>query len=169
MRRSLNIALVSASDFSSDDSQVSHVRELARALARSEDEGGAGHRVSVFGRRCTPEVPARTRISPGATLYNLTAGPVEPLTDEQLLDHVRDLADELRRRWSGAGRPDVVHAHGWIAGLAACAVARELGIPFAQTFHGMAATEARAGRTVHPARARLERAIGRGADVILAR
>lgn len=169
MRRSLNIALVSASDFGGDRSQVSHVRELARALGRPEDEGGAGHRVSVYGRRCSPDARGRTRLAPGATLFNLTAGPVRPLPDERLLEHVRDMADELRRRWSGAGRPDVVHAHGWIGGLAACAVARELEIPFTQTFHGMAATEARAGRTVHPARARLERAIGRGADAVLAR
>ncbi|MCP2339561.1 glycosyltransferase [Actinomadura rupiterrae] len=169
MRRSLNIALVSASDFTGDRSQVSHVRELARALGRPEDEGGAGHRVSVFGRRCSPDANARTRLASGATLFNLAVGPARPLSDDQLLGHVRELTDELRRRWSGAGRPDVVHGHGWIGGLAACAVARELGIPFAQTFHGLAATETRAGRSVHPSRARLERAIGRGADVVLAR
>ncbi|MFC4909856.1 glycosyltransferase [Actinomadura gamaensis] len=169
MRRSLNIAIVSASDFSGDHSQVSHVRDLARALGRPEDEGGAGHRVSVYGRRCAPDAHGRTRLSPGATLYNLTVGPERPLSDDELLEHVSELTDELRRRWSGAGRPDVVHAHGWIGGLAACAVARELDIPFAQTFHGFAVTETRAGRTVHPARARLERAIGRSASIVIAR
>ncbi|MFC5181368.1 glycosyltransferase [Actinomadura harenae] len=160
---------MSASDFGGDRSQASHVRELARALGRPGDEGGAGHRVSVYGRRCSPDAHGRTRLASGATLFNLTAGPARPLPDDLLLEHVRELADELRRRWSGAGRPDVVHAHGWIGGLAACAVAGELEIPFAQTFHGLAATEARAGRTVHPARARLERAIGREAGAVLAR
>ncbi|MEV5573658.1 glycosyltransferase [Spirillospora sp. NPDC052269] len=160
---------MSASDFGGDQSQASHVRELARALGRPEDEDGAGHRVSVYGRRCSPDARGRTRLASGATLFNLTAGPERPLPDDLLLEHVRDLADELRRRWSGAGRPDVVHAHGWIGGLAACAVAGELGIPFVQTFHGMAATEARAGRTAHPARSRLERAIGRGSAAVLAR
>ena len=72
-------------------------------------------------------------------------------------------------RWSGAGRPDIVHAHGWIGGLAACAVARELDIPFVQSPHGLGAAEQRAGRRAHPARLRLEKAIGREAAAVIQR
>lgn len=110
----------------------------------------------------------RSRIGPGASLHHIEAGPARPLGEAETLDHVRDFADGLRRRWSGSGRPDIVHAHGWVAGLAACAVARELDIPFVQSNHGLAIGERRSGGAVHPARARLEKAIGTGSAAVLA-
>lgn len=164
----LNIALVSASDLDGEHASTIHVRELARALARPARDYEQGNHVTVFGRRQDGAARTRTRLGPGAALQYIDAGPARPLSDAEALDHVRDFADGLRKRWSGAGRPDVVHAHGWVAGLAACAVARELGIPFVQSNHGLALSERRAGRQVHPARARLEKAIGRGSDAVLA-
>ncbi|GAA1797415.1 glycosyltransferase family 1 protein [Actinomadura chokoriensis] len=168
MHRSLNIALVSASDLDGEHLQSIHVRDLARSLTRPLATDGEPNQVTVYARRQDRSARGRVRLAPGAALVHLDAGPARPLSDEELLQHIRDFADELRRRWSGAGRPDIVHAHGWIGGLAACAVARELGIPFAQSYHGVAAAERRAGRRVHPHRDRLEKAIGRDADVVLA-
>ncbi|TDD88938.1 glycosyltransferase [Actinomadura rubrisoli] len=168
MHRPLNIALVSASDLDGEHAHSIHVRDLARSLARPASGDGKGNQVTVYTRRQSPAARGRVRLAPGAALVHLDAGPAKRLSDDEQLQHVRDLADELRRRWSGAGRPDIVHAHGWIGGLAACAVARELGIPFAQSFHGVADAERRGGRPVHPHRARLERAIGRGAGIVLA-
>jgi glycosyltransferase involved in cell wall biosynthesis len=168
MRRSLNIALVSASDLDGEHLQAFHVRDLARSLTRPLTADGKPNQVTVYSRRQSADARGRVRLAPGAALVNLDAGPARPLTDDELLEHVRDFADGLRRRWSGAGRPDIVHAHGWIGGLAACAVARELGIPFAQSYHGVAVAERRAGRRVHPHRDRLEKAIGRDADLVLA-
>ncbi|GAA1856258.1 glycosyltransferase [Actinomadura bangladeshensis] len=168
MHRSLTIALVSASDLDGEHLQSIHVRDLARSLTRPLAGDGEPNQVTVYARRQDRSARGRVRLAPGAALVHLDAGPARPLSDEELLQHIRDFADELRRRWSGAGRPDIVHAHGWIGGLAACAVARELGIPFAQSYHGVAAAERRAGRRVHPHRDRLEKAIGRDADVVLA-
>nr|WP_214619003.1 glycosyltransferase [Actinomadura sp. NEAU-AAG7]MBT2211527.1 glycosyltransferase [Actinomadura sp. NEAU-AAG7] len=168
MHRPLNIALVSASDLDGEHAHSVHVRDLARSLARPRPGDEDTNHVTVYTRRQDPSARARGRLGPGAALVQLDAGPARPHTEAEQLDHVRDLADGLRRRWSGSSRPDVVHAHGWIGGLAACAVARELGIPFFQSFHGVAATERRAGREVHPHRDRLEKAIGRGADLVLA-
>ncbi|TYB42701.1 glycosyltransferase [Actinomadura chibensis] len=168
MRRSLNIALVSASDLDGEHLQAVHVRDLARSLTRPLTADGKPNQVTVYSRRQSADARSRVRLAPGAALVNLDAGPARPLSDDELLEHVRDFADGLRRRWSGSGRPDIVHAHGWIGGLAACAVARELGIPFAQSYHGVAVAERRAGRRVHPHRDRLEKAIGRDADVVLA-
>ncbi|GAA0598222.1 glycosyltransferase [Actinomadura livida] len=168
MHRQLHIALVSASDLDGEHLQSIHVRDLARSLTRPLTADGEPNQVTVYTRRQDPAARGRTRLAPGAALVTLDAGPARPLPDDELLKHVRDFADELRRRWSGAGRPDIVHAHGWIGGLAACAVARELDIPFAQSYHGVAATERRAGTPVHPHRDRLEKAIGRGADLVLA-
>ncbi|QXJ20413.1 glycosyltransferase [Actinomadura graeca] len=168
MNRPLSIALVSASDLDGEHAHSVHVRDLARSLARPHHGDGTGNHVTLYTRRQDEDARARVRLGPGAALVHLDAGPARPLTDDEHLDHARDFADALRRRWSGAGRPDVVHAHGWVAGLAACAVARELGIPFFQSYHGVAATERRAGRGVHPHRDRLEKAIGRGAHTVLA-
>lgn len=168
MHRPLDIALVSASDLDGEHLQSIHVRELARSLARPRTDSDDGHRVTVYARRQDPSARPRVRLGPGAALVHIDAGPARPLDDDDVLKHIRDLADGLRRRWSGAGRPDVVHAHGWIAGLAACAVAREMGIPFAQSYHGVAIDDRRAGRTVHPHRDRLEKAIGRGSDLVIA-
>lgn len=168
MHRPLNIALVSASDLDGEHLQSIHVRDLARSLTRPLTADGEPNQVTVYTRRQNASARGRTRLAPGAALVSLDAGPARPLSDDELLAHVRDFADGLRRRWSGAGRPDIVHAHGWVGGLAACAVARELGIPFAQSYHGVAAAERRSGRRVHPHRDRLEKAIGRDADLVLA-
>lgn len=168
MHRPLNIALVSASDLDGEHLQAVHVRDLARSLTRPLTSDGEPNQVTVYARRQGRDARSRVRLGPGAALVHLDAGPARRLPDEETLKHVRDFADGLRRRWAGAGRPDIVHAHGWIGGLAACAVARELGIPFAQSYHGVAAAERRAGNTVHPHRDRLEKAIGRDADVVLA-
>ncbi|TMQ98050.1 glycosyltransferase family 1 protein [Actinomadura soli] len=168
MHRPLNIALVSASDLDGEHLESVHVRDLARSLTRPLSADGKPNQVTVYARRHDKDARARVRLAPGAALVHLDAGPARPLTDDELLKHVRDFADGLRRRWSGAGRPDIVHAHGWVGGLAACAVARELGIPFAQSYHGVAAAERRAGNRVHPHRDRLEKAIARDADVVLA-
>jgi len=168
MNRPLNIALVSASSLDGDDTHAIHVRELARALA---DPDGGGHeewQVSLHTRRQDEAARSRTRIGPGATQYNLNAGPARPLSENEMLPHVNELASNLRRRWSGTAKPDLIHAHGWIGGLAACAAARDLDIPLVQSFHGLGTADRRAGRQVHPARIRLETAIGRDSDAVLA-
>ncbi|MGP4028413.1 glycosyltransferase [Actinomadura sp. 3N407] len=168
MHRPLNIALVSASDLDGEHLQSVHVRDLARSLTRPLTNDGEPNQVTVYTRRQDAAARSRVRLAPGAALVHIDAGPARPLSEQDTLKHVRDFADELRHRWTGHGRPDIVHAHGWIGGLAACVVARELGIPFAQSYHGVAAAERRAGRPVHPHRDRLEKAIGRDADVVLA-
>ncbi|WP_243716070.1 glycosyltransferase [Actinomadura darangshiensis] len=159
---------MSASDLDGEHLQSIHVRDLARSLTRPLTSDGEPNQVTVYARRQDRSARSRVRLAPGAALVHLDAGPARPLSDDELLQHLRDFAEGLRRRWTGSGRPDIVHAHGWIGGLAACAVARELGIPFAQSYHGLAAAERQAGRKVHPHRDRLEKAIGRDADMVLA-
>ena len=45
-------------------------------------------------------------------------------------------AEDLTREWK-ANRPDIVHAHFWMSGLAALEAARPLGIPVVLTFHAL--------------------------------
>ncbi len=167
MHRTLNIALVSASDLDGEHLQSVHVRDLARSLTRPLATDGEPNQVTVYTRRQDKSARGRVRLARAPPWSILTPGQPARCRMRSCCS-IRDFADGLRRRWTGAGRPDIVHAHGWIGGLAACAVARELGIPFAQSYHGVAASDRRAGRRVHPHRDRLEKAIGRDADIVLA-
>jgi glycosyltransferase involved in cell wall biosynthesis len=51
-------------------------------------------------------------------------------------------ADVLRAEWA-ATRPDVVHAHFWMSGLASVQAAAGLGIPVLQTFHALGSVKRR--------------------------
>ncbi|MFI0348957.1 glycosyltransferase [Actinomadura sp. 9N407] len=168
MHRPLTIALVSASDLDGEHVQAVHIREIARALGRPVSDDRDGHQVTVYTRRQDDAARTRSRLGSGAVLHQIDAGPARPLSEDELLGHIRDFADGLRDRWTGPGRPDVVHAHGWIGGLAACAVARELDIPYVMSPHGVSVTEQRAGRTVHRARRRMETVLGREAAMVIA-
>ena len=53
-----------------------------------------------------------------------------------------EFADDLRRSWA-ADRPDVVHAHFWMSGLAALDAAASLDIPVVQTFHALGVVKRR--------------------------
>jgi len=91
---------------------------LARALA------GRGHSVEVFARRCRPGLPDRADAGPGVSVTHLGAGPLGPLDDADAPALVPQQAEAVRRDWAERGNPDVVHAHGWQAGLVALAAAR---------------------------------------------
>jgi len=53
-----------------------------------------------------------------------------------------DFAADLHRQWS-VQRPDVVHAHFWMSGLAAAPAARAAGVPLVQTFHALGVVKRR--------------------------
>ncbi|TNY37143.1 glycosyltransferase [Thermomonospora catenispora] len=166
---SLTIALVTLADLSHEPLAGVHavyVTELARALGRQ------GHRVTVYTRRTDERARPRVRLGVGATMEHLDAGPARPLDEAAVLPHVKTFAEELTRRLShGRQRPELVHAHGWLGGLAAHSAVQDLDVPLVQSFHGLGVVESRrpgGRRTVHPARIRIERALGRGAGRVLA-
>jgi glycosyltransferase involved in cell wall biosynthesis len=141
-----------------------HVESLARALAR------AGHDVTVYTRRDAPDLPDRIRTADGVVVEHLTAGPAEPLPKDDLLPLLGELSSALATRLA-ADRPDVVHAHFWMSGLAALAATRGLDVPVVQTFHALGVTKRRfQGRhdTSPPVRIRMERALARDADRVVA-
>jgi len=79
-------------------------------------------------------------------------------------------ADELRASWERE-RPDIVHAHFWMSGLAALEAARPLGIPVVQTFHALGVVKQRhhgAADPSPPGRLATEDRIVREADHIVA-
>ena len=141
-----------------------HVAALSAALARR------GAEVVVHTRRDHPDLPARVDAAPGVTVEHVDAGPAEPIPKDDLLAHMDEFAERLRRSFL-ADPPDVVHAHFWMSGRAALAAGRPLGIPVVQTFHALGVVKRRhqgAKDTSPPTRLREEATLAREADRIVA-
>jgi glycosyltransferase involved in cell wall biosynthesis len=151
----LNIAVVSVHDLPAD------IPAIAREL-------GSAHRVTIYTRRNSADRKPRVKLATGVTIEYLAAGPAEALPENGLMPYISEFSAQLRQRWS-KDRPDIIHAHSWTGGLAAIAGAEGLDVPMTQTFHKLGSSR------IHPqgdrgqaARIKLERAIGRRADAVIA-
>ncbi|AWG02613.1 glycosyl transferase [Clavibacter michiganensis subsp. insidiosus] len=150
-----------------------HVAALSAALA---DEG---HTVTVYTRRDDASLPARVAFAPGVEVVHLDAGPARAVPKDELLPHMGELADGLLADWRTA-RPDVVHSHFWMSGVAALDAAARLASspvgaaaapPVLHTFHALGSVKRRhlgAEDTSPAARAELEPGVGRRADAVIA-
>lgn len=144
------------------------VHELPADILAIARELGSAHRVTVYTRRNAADRRPKVKVGTGVTIEYLTAGPAEPLPENALMPHISEFSEQLMRRWS-KDRPDVIHAHSWSGGLAAIAGSDGLDVPIAQTFHTLGSTRIQPGdRGQAAARIRLERAIGRRADAVIA-
>ncbi|WP_082975377.1 glycosyltransferase [Mycobacterium sp. 1245805.9] len=94
----------------------------------------------------------------------IQVGPGAPAPAAAVLPYVGDWAQALERVWS-AEEPDVVHAYGWLGGLAAQLAARRQRIPTVQSFQGLAATSRSNGAAARHGRERerIEPLLARGA------
>ncbi|HEY8480441.1 MAG TPA: glycosyltransferase [Spirillospora sp.] len=143
------------------------VAELAAELGRR------GHDVTVYTRRDAPAQPERVRLAPGVTVEHVPAGPPEHVPKDELLPWMHDFGRYLARRWA-ADAPDVAHAHFWMSGLAAIQAAQTSAsrrVPVVQTFHALGTVKRRHqgdGDTSPASRVRLERALGRAVDTVIA-
>jgi glycosyltransferase involved in cell wall biosynthesis len=113
-----------------------HVAALAAGLA------GRGHEVTVHTRRDDADLPDRVATDDGYDVVHVTAGPATTLPKDDLLQHMGTFADVLHASWARE-RPDVVHAHFWMSGLASVQAAAGLGIPVLQTFHALGSVKRR--------------------------
>ena len=141
-----------------------HVADLSRALGR------LGVDVVVHTRRDDPALPRRVRFAERVWVDHVDAGPATPLPKDDLLEHMPAFADDLLRVW-GDERPDVVHSHFWMSGLAALEAAGALGIPVAHTYHALGVVKRRhqgAADTSAPVRVDVERRLAQEADRIIA-
>ena len=147
-----------------------HVAALSRALARR------GHDVTVYTRRDDPARPERVPLAERVDVVHIDAGPAEPVPKDDLLPHMTAFAAGIAADWD-LRRPDVVHAHFWMSGVAALdAVDRlaALGIPappVVQTFHALGVVKRRhqgAADTSPPEREWLEPDVGRRVDTVIA-
>ncbi|GHC67818.1 glycosyltransferase [Streptomyces cinnamoneus] len=133
-----------------------YVARLAELLA------GRGHEVTVHTRRDDAWVPDRVPLPSGAVVEHVRAGPERAVPKDELLGHMPRFAEHLARAWRHE-RPDVVHAHFWMSGLASLGGARGLGVPVVQTYHALGTVKRRhqgPADTSPPERLGVEREIG---------
>ncbi|MEV8437679.1 glycosyltransferase [Actinosynnema sp. NPDC051121] len=141
-----------------------HVAALSAALS------ARGHDVVVYTRRDDPGLPERVRTEQGYDVVHVPAGPARAVPKDELLPHMGDFARFLEQQWY-EDRPDVVHAHFWMSGLASVLAARKVGVPVVQTYHALGTVKRRhqgADDTSPAERIGIERMIGREADRIAA-
>ena len=109
-----------------------YVAELARCL------GEMGHQVDVFTRRDSEMLPAVVPFAEGVRVVNLSAGPARSVPKDKLFPFMITFRDAFYRfAREEAAAYDLVHANFWMSGWVACEAKRDLGLPFAQTFHAL--------------------------------
>jgi glycosyltransferase involved in cell wall biosynthesis len=141
-----------------------HVAALAAGLARR------GHDVVVHTRRDDVSAPERLATSEGYVVHHVPAGPPTDVPKDEMLPLMAEFGERLREAWE-AERPDIVHAHFWMSGLASVNAARGTGVPVVQTFHALGSVKRRhQGRsdTSPPGRVGLERRLCLDVDRVIA-
>lgn len=113
-----------------------HVAALALELGR------CGLDVVVYTRRDHACVPRQVELAPHVVVDHVDAGPPMHVAREALLPLMDSFAEALSRKWA-RDRPDVVHSHYWMSGLAALAASRPLEIPVVHTFHALGSVKRR--------------------------
>ena len=109
-----------------------HVAALSKGLQ------ALGAEVVVHTRRDDPSLPRQVRLETGVIVDHVDAGPPVPIAKDELLPYMTAFADDLERSWRRV-RPDVVHAHFWMSGLASVDAGARLGLPVAPPFHALGA------------------------------
>ncbi len=143
-----------------------YVAELARRL------GTMGHEVDVFTRQDNPLLPEVVPFAEEVRVINLPAGPAKRIPKDDLFPYMARFRDAFYR--FAREEPtayDLVHANFWMSGWVACEAKRDLGLPFAQTFHALGAIKRReqgGADTSPPERPAAEFRIVEEADRILA-
>lgn len=141
-----------------------HVAALAEGLV------ARGHEVTVWSRRDNASAPLRVRAPGGYVVEHVPAGPPSDVPKDELLQYMPAFAAHLRSRWQDE-RPDLVHAHFWMSGIASVEAARTTGVPVLQTFHALGTVKRRhqgVRDTSPPARVGLERELCCAVDRVVA-
>lgn len=140
-----------------------HVAALSAALA------DLGHNVTVFTRRDDMQMPTVVHRS-GYRVVHVPAGPPTYVPRDQLLGYMKEFSHFLHGWWA-CERPDVVHAHFWMSGMAAAEAAAPLSIRSLVTFHALGSVKRRyqgSSDTSPGARIRIEHCVAHAVDKIVA-
>lgn len=146
----MRVAIVGGDDVVGED-----LEQLCAAVAAQ------GHDVTLCLRRAS----RRSALAAADGDYRRVSVPIGPrkaTSPVDVLPCVGEWAATLVRVWSNEP-PDVVHAYGWLGGLAAQLAARRRCIPIVQTFLGLAATSRGHAGAERDERERIEPLLARSA------
>ena len=147
----MKIAIVSGDDANGDDAG-----QLCAALTAQ------GHHVTAYVRRHGRRRAGKNTKHPYQVVA-MAIGPDVTRPARDVLPFVGEWAAKLERHWS-SHPPAVVHAHGWLGGLAAQLAARQQRLPTVQSFYGLATASKSADcRHVEIERERIEPLLARNA------
>lgn len=156
------VCFAGATDAPEGSPQAGRVPGLATALVDQ------GHDVAVYVREGASGAGRGTMMG-GARVVPIPGGPPHALTEAEATPHAGPFAERLREALARQ-RPDVVHSHGWLAGVATLLSGGEDRAPVVHTFHRpwlLPRPGPKVGRTAMN-RCRAERAIARRADQLIA-
>jgi D-inositol-3-phosphate glycosyltransferase len=143
-----------------------HVAGVAAALVRD------GHDVTVYTRRDDPDLPERLIAPEGYVVVHVPAGPAARLPKDELLPYMGGFGWWLGRRFADrAHRPDAVHAHFWMSGIASLIATAKGRLPAVLTYHALGVVKRRHQRgadTSPPPRIPIERELGLRMDRVVA-
>lgn len=147
------------------DAPCTYVGGIAGHLAE------AGHQVDVLTRLDSPGLAPVVNLRPGLRVIHVPAGPLQPLSCEQLLPYMEQFARATERLIRQGHHYDVIHANRFMSGLVAMKMKERFGIPFVMTFHTLAQVQEEHHATPKPfqsVRRSLEHRIVAHADRIIA-
>lgn len=110
-----------------------YVAQVIRRLA------AMGHEIDVLTRRDHPDQPAIARLTRGARVIHVPAGPAATVRKEDLLSHMGEFtAFALKWLSRATARPyHMAHANFFMSAMVAAEIKRGLGVPFVVTFHAL--------------------------------
>ncbi len=108
-----------------------YVVEVAKRLAERNIE------VEIFTRAVCRDTPPVVELVPGVLVRNVIAGPFEELDKNELPAQVCPFTFGVLRTEAdyAPGHYDLLHAHYWLSGQVAVAVAERWGVPLVQSMH----------------------------------
>ncbi|MEO7260014.1 MAG: D-inositol-3-phosphate glycosyltransferase [Jatrophihabitantaceae bacterium] len=114
-----------------------YVLETARRLADS------GVAVEIFTRATSSELPRVVAVEPGVIVRNVTAGPFEGLSKQDLPGQLCAFSAAVLRAEAQhePGWYDVVHSHYWLSGQVGWLARERWGVPLVHTAHTLARTK----------------------------
>jgi len=111
-----------------------YVVELSRRLA------ALGVDVEIFTRATSSDLDPVVELSPGVLVRNVTAGPLEGLTKEELPGQLCAFTHGVMRTEARnePGWYDLVHSHYWLSGQVGWLAAERWNVPLVHSMHTMA-------------------------------
>lgn len=143
-----------------------YVAELAKHLA------SAGHHVDIFTRWEDPKLPKVIEWENNIRVIHVKAGPVSPVSKEELLPFMRAFKDDMIKFITIEKiNYNLIHANFFMSGLVAMWLKETLNIPFVITFHALGyVRQIYQGKSdkFPPERIQIEKQIVQNADAVIA-